>query len=179
MSPSLNYLALQWAFKPDWDFVESKEDYLMISDIILGECADFTTPVESYVSHLDGLPDFLLQCVYDSLLSVCVDSDSTDILTQLENKVDINSFKKLKKLKVIAELMNRVPIVHGELHPLVITQMKFNKIPPCSRRYYETDFVIGKIPFLVSRRKYDDSGVKVGVMANHPMMSFFMAIYGK
>lgn len=179
MSPSLNYLALQWAFKPEWDFVEKKEDYLMISDFILGECQDFTTPVESYVSHLDGLSDFNLQCVYDSLLSVCVDTNSTSIIKHLVEQVDINSYKKKKKLKVIGEFMNQYPINHGDLHPLVVTQLEFNKIPPCSRRYYETDFVIGKVPFLVSRRKYDSKGVKIGVMANHPMMSFFMAIYGK
>lgn len=151
----------------------------MITDFILGECQDFTTPVKDYVSHLDGLSDYLLQCVYDSLLSVCVDTDSTSIITSLESEVDINSFKKKKKLKVISSFMDRYPIINGNLHPLVLSQMEFNKIPPCSRRYYETDFVIGKVPFLISRRKYDDSNVKIGVLANHPMMSFFMAVYGK
>lgn len=179
ISPSLNYLALQWAFSPSLEFPERREDYKLVCDYILAQCEEYLVDVSCFVSSLDRIGEFSAQCLFDSLLSVCVDVGNSNIIDVISTQTDILAFTPKRRLISLSSFLAMFDAVNITLHPLCLRQCVVNKIDVCTRRDYEKDLMFGKVPFLISRRKFDDSGVRIGVMVNHPMTAFFMAMYGK
>ena len=179
MSPSLNYLALQWAFSPSLEFPERREDYKLICDYFLAQCDVYVEDVANFVSSLDRIGEYSGQCLFDSLLSVCVDVGNSNIIDVMSTQTDILAFTPKRRLISLSSFLAMFDIVNGDLHPLCVRQCEINKIAVRSRRECEKELMFGKVPFLISRRKFDDSGVRIGVMVNHPMTAFFMAMYGK